>query len=285
MYMPADDFDYLKLMALGRAGPALRNAPRALALLGYCTTSYYAKVLRGIGKAAGFPIATFESEYDTAEQTLLDERSKLYDFEPQMIIFVTAVQALRDRLLAVDLAQRSEAAEAAAQALVSQINRAARFPGVTVIVHELVIPYERAWGNLTTASAAAYGKVVAQINDRLRVGAGNAKRLHAELRSHRFLAWQRNSGLTSGCGFTAKVFAIPKRCRRLPARPGHHPGTQGKVDQMHGAGPGQHALGRRDWRRRASGYSPGRPRRRRGLCSFSALAEGIGRTRHFAGRL
>jgi FkbH-like protein len=168
MYLPADDFDYLKLMALGRSGPAPVERATRVALLGFCTTSYYAKVLRGIGTAAGFPITTFESEYNTVEQTLLDELSTLYDFKPQAIIFVTAVQTLRDRLLAVELAQRSEAAESEAAALVSQIKRAARLPGVTVIVHELVIPYERAWGNFSSRIEGSLGNVVTQINARLR---------------------------------------------------------------------------------------------------------------------
>ncbi len=171
MYLPADDFDYLKLMALGRAEPAPADRATRVALLGFCTTSYYAKVLRGIGKAAGLPITTFESEYNTVEQTLLDERSKLYEFKPQAIIFVTAVQALRDRLLAVDVTQRSKAAEVEAETLASQIKRAARLPGVTVIVHELVIPYERTWGNLSSRIEGSLGNVVARINDRLRATA------------------------------------------------------------------------------------------------------------------
>jgi FkbH-like protein len=170
MYLPADQLDYLKLMTLGKQPWDDSEAAR-VAVLGFCTTSYYATVLRGVGKAAGFPLATWESDYDTVEQTLLDESSPFYAFNPAFVIFVTAVQGLRDKLLAVDVAQRTQVAEREADRLISLIQRAARLKGVSVIVNTFVVPNERAWGNFTAQVDGSLPNAVRHVNHRLRQAA------------------------------------------------------------------------------------------------------------------
>lgn len=167
MYLPVEQWDYLKLMRLGKEQPGDVAAWERVAVLGNCTTQYYTGVLRGIAKAAGMPIQTWEAEYNTVDQTLLDEGSGFYSFQPTLAIFVTAVQALRDVLLAAPLSERAALAEREAERLVSQIRRAACLPGVTVVVHNLVVPYERAWGNLTSRVEGALPEVVRHINGRL----------------------------------------------------------------------------------------------------------------------
>ncbi len=149
-----------------------------MALLGYCTTSYYAQILRGIGRAAGFPIITFESEYNTVEQTLLEPGSDFYAFKPDFVIFVTAVQGVRDRLLAVDREQRPATAAREADALVAQVRRAAQGTGARVLVHELVVPHERPWGNLTDQVDGALPAAVRAINERLRKAAESLDNVH-----------------------------------------------------------------------------------------------------------
>src|SRR5215217_8231796 len=103
MYLPGE-FDYINLMGLGRQGPDDEAKAARVAVLGFCTTQYYASVLRGLGKAAGFPLITYEPEYNTVHQTVLDERSELYSFQPDFVVVLTAVQALRNVLLATDSA-------------------------------------------------------------------------------------------------------------------------------------------------------------------------------------
>jgi FkbH-like protein len=165
MYVPGE-LDYIKLMGLGREESAGESA--RVAVLGFCTTQYYTAVLRGLGTASGFPVVTFEPEYNTVHQTVLNPESPLYSFGPDFVVVLTAVQGLRNVLLSVDVTERPQAAEREAQQLVSIVERAAEIPGATVVVNELVTPYERAWGNLTTRIEGSLPNVVQQLNKRLR---------------------------------------------------------------------------------------------------------------------
>src|ERR1041385_4718490 len=123
MYLPGE-FDYIKLMGLGRDHSEMDDGSR-VAVLGFCTTDYYTAVLRGLGRAGGFPIVTYESEYNTVHQTVLDAQSPLYSFQPDFVIFLTAVQALRNVLLSTDVANRAPVADHEAEQLVSLIRKAA----------------------------------------------------------------------------------------------------------------------------------------------------------------
>ena len=166
MYLP-DGFDYIKLMGLGRDG-AHEDEGARVAVLGFATTQYYAAVLRGLGRASGFPLVTYEPEYNTVHQTVLDESSELYSFRPDFVVVLTAVQALRNVLLAADVAERADAAEREAGQLVSILKRVAEMPGVTVVVNEFVEPYERAWGNLSGRVDGSLPNAVRRVNERLR---------------------------------------------------------------------------------------------------------------------
>jgi FkbH-like protein len=166
MYLP-EGFDYIKLMGLGRNGAREEQGAR-VAVLGFSTTDYYTAVLKGLGRASGFPLTTYEPEYNTVHQTILDPESPLYSFRPDFVVFVTAVQALRNVLLSVDASQRVAVAEREAEQLLSVVSRAAEIPGVTVVANELVVPYERAWGNLSGQIEASLPNVVRRMNDRLR---------------------------------------------------------------------------------------------------------------------
>jgi FkbH-like protein len=176
MYLP-EGFDYIKLMGLGRNGAHAEQAAR-VAVLGFSTTDYYTAVLKGLGAATGFPLVTYEPEYNTVHQTILDEESPLYSFRPDFVVFVTAVQALRNVLLSVDVSQRAAAAEREAEQLLSVVRRAAEIPGATVVVNELVVPYERAWGNLSGQIEASLPNLVRGINERLRRLAAETENLY-----------------------------------------------------------------------------------------------------------
>ena len=167
MYLP-DKLTYVKLMALGRRQPPEDARPGRVAVLGFCTTHYYAAVLRGLGKASGFPLATYEPEYNAVFQAVLDDESALYSFRPDFVVVLPAVQALRNVLLATELAARRQVAEREVEQLLSVIRRVAEIPGVTVVVNEFVVPYERAWGNLSGRVETSLISTVRRINQRLR---------------------------------------------------------------------------------------------------------------------
>jgi FkbH-like protein len=154
-------------MSLGREDGSDDHGAR-VAILGFATTQYYAGVLRGMGRAGGFPVVTYEPEYNTVNQVVLDDQSELYSFRPEFVVLLTAVQALRNVLLSTDRTNRTAAADRETEQLVSLIERVASIPGVTVVVNEFVVPYERAWGNFTSTVDSSLPRMVRRINDRLR---------------------------------------------------------------------------------------------------------------------
>jgi FkbH-like protein len=172
MYLPGE-FDYINLMRLG-AAPAASGGAGRVAVLGFATTQYYAAVLRGLGSAAAFPLVTYEPEYDTVHQTVLDEHSPLYSFRPDFVVFLTAVQRLRNVLLSADQSDRGRIGEHEADQLVSLMRIVSQIPSVTVVINEFVLPYERPWGNFSARVDASLARIVRAINDRLREAAAEA---------------------------------------------------------------------------------------------------------------
>lgn len=209
MYVP-DEFDYIKLMNLGRETDDDSRAAARVAILGFCTTQYYAGVLRGLGRMSGFPVVSYEPEYDTVHQTVLDEASGLYTFEPDFVVVLTAVQALRNVLLAVDVGRRIEAADREAQQLVSIVERTSQMPGVTVVVNEFVLPYERPWGNLSRRISGSLVDVVQRINERLRATAERLENVYTVDTDH-IASWLgKRNWFDERLWFYSKSFCHPE---------------------------------------------------------------------------
>jgi FkbH-like protein len=211
MYLPRE-LDYISLMGLGREGPHEEEQQLAqrVAVLGFCTTQYYAAVLRGLGKAAGFPLVTYEPEYNTVLQTVLDERSALYSFRPDFVVLLTAVQALRNVLLSTDLGERIGRVEREMEQLVSVIRRLSRIPDATVVVNEFVTPYERAWGNFTSRVESSLQNVVRRANERLREAAVEMENVYTVDSDH-VAAWLgKRSWFDERLWFYSKSFCHPE---------------------------------------------------------------------------
>jgi len=177
-YLPSEQLDYVKLMALAREGPEDESSCARVAVLGFCTTHYYTQVLEGLGRSVGFPLATYESDYNAVEQAVLDQKSDLYTFNPDFVVFATAVQALRPHLLNVPPSQRLERATQEAERVCALARRAAKLPGVNVVVHKFVVPYERPWGNLTGRIEGSLSSAVRRMNEILDHLAAETANIH-----------------------------------------------------------------------------------------------------------
>jgi FkbH-like protein len=216
MYLP-EDFDYIKLMGLGREAEDDPGAAR-VAVLGFCTTQYYAGVLRGLGRASGFNLVTYEPEYDTVHQTVLDEGSGLYAFQPDFVIILTAVQAIRNQLLSVDVGGRVEVADHEVQRLVSIVERTARKPGVTVVVNEFVLPYERPWGNLSRRISGSLPDVVNRMNESLRAAADTIENVYTVDTDH-IASWLgKREWFDERLWFHSKSFCHPEALPHVAAQ-------------------------------------------------------------------
>jgi FkbH-like protein len=209
MYVPEEFDDYIKLMNIGRETKNDSRATR-VAVLGFCTTQYYAGVLRGLGRVSGFPLVTYEPEYDTVHQTVLDEASGLYAFEPDFVVVLTAVQALRNVLLAVDVGRRIEAADHEAQQLVSIVERTSRMPGVTVVVNEFVLPYERPWGNLSRRISGSLADSVHRMNQGLRATADRLENVYTVDTDHVASWLGKRSWFDERLWFYSRSFCHPE---------------------------------------------------------------------------
>jgi FkbH-like protein len=209
MYVPEEFDDYIKLMNIGRETKNDSRATR-VAVLGFCTTQYYAGVLRGLGRVSGFPLVTYEPEYDTVHQTVLDEASGLYAFEPDFVVVLTAVQALRNVLLAVDVGRRIEAADHEAQQLVSIVERTSRMPGVTVVVNEFVLPYERPWGNLSRRISGSLADSVHRMNEGLRATADRLENVYTVDTDHVASWLGKRSWFDERLWFYSRSFCHPE---------------------------------------------------------------------------
>jgi FkbH-like protein len=208
MYLP-DEFDYIRLMRLGRDHSATAHGSR-VAVLGFCTTDYFAAVLRGLGRAGGFPILTYEPEYNTIHQTVLDAQSPFYSFQPDFVVFLTAVQALRNVLLSADVSNRARVADREGEQLVSLIRQAAGVPGVTVVVNEFVVPYERAWGNFSARVDGSLPNVIRRINERLRAVAAETGNIYTVDCDH-IASWHgKRSWFDERLWFYSKSFCHPE---------------------------------------------------------------------------
>jgi FkbH-like protein len=210
LYLP-EEFDYINLMGLGRQDPEHEDEHAArVAVLGFSTTQYYASVLRGLGKAVGFPVVTFEPEYNTVHQMVLDDESPLYSFRPDFVVFLTAVQALRSTILAADPAKRTELAERETEHLVSLVRRVSEDADVTVVVNEFVIPYERAWGNFTARIEASLPNIVRRVNERLREVAAESENVYTVDSDH-IASWLgKRAWFDERLWFYSKSFSHPE---------------------------------------------------------------------------
>jgi FkbH-like protein len=116
---PDDPFElqdrYAKLAAKIPARELGRSRLK-LALLGTSTLDHFAATLRFWLAASGFELELFMSDYGTLEQTVLDPKSELYRFKPEIVwLFTTGRDVLGDAE-----ADTPEAADAAVRAAVAR---------------------------------------------------------------------------------------------------------------------------------------------------------------------
>ena len=235
-------------MGLGRGNDAAERATR-VAVLGNCTTQYYAAVLRGMGAAAGFPVHTFEPEYNTMHQTLLDEQSGLHTFEPDVVVFLTAVQGLRDILLASGLTDRIQAADREADQLDRADPEGRPDPGRDRRGERVRYPLRARMGQLQRACRRlTCERRPARERAPARPGSRGGERVHSRLRPHRGLA--REAGVVRRADLVLQQELLPPGGAAARRRPGarHRPRGQGRKHQVRRPRPRQHALGRRGGR-------------------------------------
>ena len=123
----------------------------------------------GLGACPDIQLRTYEPEYNAVHQVVLDDRSPLYSFEPDFVVFLTAVQAFRNVLLATDITDRV----AVAKREMDELDRSVETDGADPRCdrHRLRVrdPVRARLGKLQLRKSTAHcQRVVRQANDRLR---------------------------------------------------------------------------------------------------------------------
>lgn len=65
-----------------------------LAVLGNCSTQFITKAVRGCGIKRGINILTFESDYNQITEQIIDKKSELYSFEPDIVMIYMCSEKL-----------------------------------------------------------------------------------------------------------------------------------------------------------------------------------------------
>lgn len=171
--------DYNKLLAASRklksdaAKPVIK-----LALLSDAATQQFVPILRAILDQCGFSAEIYEGAFDGIELEVYDPSSKLYVFDPDVVVLLYATQALR-----TSFSKRHTAAEFIADTL-------AKITGVwkaiqsrcraTVIQSTFALPRERYFGNFDLKVPDSLYSVVLALN----AGIAEAARLQGGVLLH-----------------------------------------------------------------------------------------------------
>jgi len=164
------DMPYHRLISLGRRVDRTKcSHDLRLAILGDAATQHYAQALGAVLKLRGWWPESYEAEFDTIRQEILDPTSQLYRADPEFVILLTTTQALWHRH-ALDPAKAAFADEVAND-IVELWKRLKSRSSAVILQHNLVVPLNRPFGNHTASQPETFVAAVTRINARLLAAA------------------------------------------------------------------------------------------------------------------
>ncbi|HEY7208861.1 MAG TPA: HAD-IIIC family phosphatase [Bryobacteraceae bacterium] len=163
----AEELNYARLVrASKRLDPGAASATLKVALIGSTSTQHLVPLLRVLFHQQGINCDVYEGPFDAVELEVYDANSGLYRFEPDVIVLLEAVQALRTRF-----GQRAGKGEEFASQTIDQMTRVweaiqAR-SRATILQSNFVLPYERTFGNFDAKVSESFSSVVRTLNQRM----------------------------------------------------------------------------------------------------------------------
>jgi FkbH-like protein len=137
-----------------------------VALLSDAATQRLVPILRALSARQGVDAEIYEGPFDAIELEVYDRNSGLYKFQPQVVVVLNCVQALR----AVFLRPETDAASFvdATSKRIARIWEAIQtnIPA-TIIQSNFVLPYERFFGNFDQKVPESLSATVAAVNSRI----------------------------------------------------------------------------------------------------------------------
>jgi FkbH-like protein len=151
-------------------GIGARRAVR-LALTGSFTTTQLAQALTLAARQVGIAVETYESPYGQYEQEIINPRSPLYEFHPDVVLLAVHERDLR-------LAQYSEAYEEEIRTEVSRWTRlweaVSKHSKARLIQYNFALPIESLMGHLGARLPGSRYTMTRAVNARIGECAGNA---------------------------------------------------------------------------------------------------------------
>lgn len=156
--------DYASLVrASKRLDAAGTTYKLKIALLSDAATQQFVPLLRTLFHRSKVDLAVYQAPFDGIELETIDTQSGLYRFQPDLIVILNSVQALR-----AGFSQRSgdgaTFAEERAHSIIKIWDAIQQRSSATVVQSTFVMPYERCFGNFDAKVAGSFTSAVASIN-------------------------------------------------------------------------------------------------------------------------
>ena len=134
-----------------------------IALLSDAATQQFVPLLRTLFHRAGVDASFYEAPFDGIELETIDATSGLYRFQPDLIVILNSVQALR-----ASFGKRTAGAtafiEEKSRGIAKIWDAIQSHSKATVLQSTFVMPYERFFGNFDAKVASSFSSVVRSIN-------------------------------------------------------------------------------------------------------------------------
>ena len=160
------DLDYFKLLKESREARASErpgNKKIRLAVLGDCATQHLTVLLRVLFSRHGLDADIYEGAFDAAEGEARNPQSGLYRHDPEVVVVLSTVQALRDKFY-----QRSGSAGDFRDETVSRLtgvwDALRAHTQATVLQTTLVAPFERLFGQYDRQVPGSLSTIVSDVN-------------------------------------------------------------------------------------------------------------------------
>src|SRR4029450_8682454 len=111
-----------------------------------CATQLISILIRVLGHRQGINIEIYDAAFDTIDTEILDASSDLYAFEPEAIVLLHTVNALRVRFQ-VHEGARPQFAAATLERIIGLWTALRQHSQASIIQSNFVTPYERVFGN------------------------------------------------------------------------------------------------------------------------------------------
>jgi len=159
--------DYAALLRESRhIHPAATSQKIGIALLSDAATQRFVPLLRTLFHRNQLNASLYEGPFDGIQLEAFDPGSELYRFQPDFIVLLNSVQALRASF-AKRAGDASAFLEEKAREIVGTWDAIRGYSTATLVQSNFVMPYERYFGNFDQKVPGSFSSMVAQLNARI----------------------------------------------------------------------------------------------------------------------